>query len=1112
MNRQLVALVLALCLAATVGAQEVRTALVVGNSNYQLFGNLANPQNDARDVGLALEALGFRVTTLLDATERELMNAIRDFGSELSRNKGVGLFYYAGHGIESEGKNYLIPVDADIRAQDEVRFSSIEMGFVLSKMESARNPTNIVILDACRDNPLPAEARSAGSRGLSIVEAPTGSLLVYATQPGNVAADGRGRNSPFTEAFLEHLATPDVDVELMLRMVRQSVMEATANQQVPWTNSSLTRSVVLARGSASAAQETVAGSTTTTTGGRADGVPEIIVTEYGALTVDTIMPGDLFFDGRFMTSMSAGAEVMLPRVEAGTYTVEIRYADRTETREVTVTGGQRARVRFDDRPEDAGRSPVRVPGRLTVGGEVESSLDGREEELEYYGYVDWYPLSVQRGQAVTVSLSSYDYDTYLLIRFPDGSEMTNDDSDGTDSAITFIPESTQDVRVGATSFYTGEIGSYVISVQPTTVETIGLGQSVSEYREGGDDLYLFTGRSGQTIRISLDSDDFDTTLDLEAPGGGSYYNDDYDDSLNSQLTYSFASAGDARILVGGYGNGSYTLRVEEVSALEFDQGHRLRNGDSLTGRLTAQSPVEDGSYYQLFTFEVGRGDRITLTMTSDTLDSYLRVIGPDGSTTEDDDGHGNRNARVSMSAPAGGLYEVYATTYWGQEEGVYTLAFQTRSGSQVTDVPDGELRVGGQVRGRLGGQEEVLEYYGYIDWYTLGVQRGSPVTIRHESGDFDAYLVVRLPDGTEYTNDDSDGTNSAVTIVPTESGTVRVGATSFFEDETGSYVLSAQSATIDRVRVGQTARGSTEDGDVLFRLTGQSGQVVRLIAVSEEFDTTLELTGPAEEYLYSDDYGNSRNAQLIYRFATNGDAMITVGGYGSGSFELVAEALQVSEFEPGHRLSPGDQVVAVLDEASLTMDGLPFQLFTLEGRRGDRITITMESATLDSYLRVVGPDGDVWEDDDGFGGSDAQISFSVAEAGVYEIFARTYWGDEAGVYSLTVDRRDASSIILQTSGSLTENDPTSAGGSYYDTYEFQVQQRGTVVIEMDAYDFDGYATLYDVSGAELAYDDDGGIGTDPRIEFELSRGRYSVQLSSFYDGDTGDYEVIIYRR
>ena len=215
---------------------ERRVALVIGNADYE-SSPLENPANDARDMTAALQELGFSVTTKVNITARDMTEAIRDFGIKLTEG-GVGLFYYAGHGMQVEGRNYLIPVDADIQAEDEVKFFAVDVGLMLSKMDTAGNRINIVILDSCRDNPFKRSFRSF-SRGLVAVDAPRGSLIIYATSPGGVSADGEGRNGVFTGALLNHIKTPDVDVEVMLKEVRGEVMAATGGEQTPWSTSSL---------------------------------------------------------------------------------------------------------------------------------------------------------------------------------------------------------------------------------------------------------------------------------------------------------------------------------------------------------------------------------------------------------------------------------------------------------------------------------------------------------------------------------------------------------------------------------------------------------------------------------------------------------------------------------------------------------------------------------------------------------------------------------------------------------------------------------------------------------------------------------------------------------
>ncbi|MCP3933473.1 MAG: caspase family protein [Bacteroidetes bacterium] len=223
-----------------------RIALIIGNSAYQ-FSPLKNPENDAVDMSEALERLGYSVTVLTNATFLDMGRAINAFGNELKKG-GVGLFFYAGHGVQVNGRNYLIPVDSNINHEEDIPYITIDANLVLSKMESAGNSLNIIMLDACRNNPYAKSFRSL-NRGLATMDAPTGSLIVYATAPGSVAADGSRRNGIFTECLLQHIFTPSLDVELMLRNVRRGVITKTHGQQVPWTASSLQSSFSFVPGS-----------------------------------------------------------------------------------------------------------------------------------------------------------------------------------------------------------------------------------------------------------------------------------------------------------------------------------------------------------------------------------------------------------------------------------------------------------------------------------------------------------------------------------------------------------------------------------------------------------------------------------------------------------------------------------------------------------------------------------------------------------------------------------------------------------------------------------------------------------------------------------------------
>ncbi len=216
---------------------ERRTALVVGNGGYA-NAPLRNAVNDARAVGQALEATGFAVDLLLDADRRQLRQAIRAFGQQL-RDGGVGLFYYAGHGIQVGGLNYLVPVGSDVAHEDEVADECVLVSSVMRKMESADNRVNIAILDACRNNPFARSFRS-GSSGLARMDAAVGSILAYATGPGKVAADGTEGNGLYTAKLLDYMQVPGLKIEEVLKRVRVAVKAASQDRQVPWDSSSLT--------------------------------------------------------------------------------------------------------------------------------------------------------------------------------------------------------------------------------------------------------------------------------------------------------------------------------------------------------------------------------------------------------------------------------------------------------------------------------------------------------------------------------------------------------------------------------------------------------------------------------------------------------------------------------------------------------------------------------------------------------------------------------------------------------------------------------------------------------------------------------------------------------
>jgi hypothetical protein len=216
---------------------NLRQALVIGNASYKQE-PLHNPLNDAEDMRTTLGRLGFRVDLLRDASHEQMEAGIKQFMRHL-RKGGVGLLYYAGHGVQVEGQNYLIPVDAELETAEDVKHHAVPLGWVLERLEKTGNDLNIVILDACRNNPFVRSWRGAYQRGLAEAQAVRGTIIAYATAPGSVARDGEGRNGIYTKHLLAQMRTPGLAIEQVFKQVRIGVQQETNDQQIPWEASSL---------------------------------------------------------------------------------------------------------------------------------------------------------------------------------------------------------------------------------------------------------------------------------------------------------------------------------------------------------------------------------------------------------------------------------------------------------------------------------------------------------------------------------------------------------------------------------------------------------------------------------------------------------------------------------------------------------------------------------------------------------------------------------------------------------------------------------------------------------------------------------------------------------
>ncbi|MEN8190243.1 MAG: caspase family protein, partial [Thermodesulfobacteriota bacterium] len=233
------------CASGAGGAERV--ALVIGNGAYGTS-PLKNPVNDAVDMTRLLKSLDFEVIAKTDVNKKEMVEALNSFSSKLKKSK-IGLFYFAGHGMQINGRNYLIPVRVEVADEGDVEFEAVDAARIISKMKSAENMLNMVILDACRNNPFQRSFRSS-SQGLARMDAPKGTIIAYATSPGAVAADGQGRNGVFTKHLLDAMAVSNLDIQNVFNEAGMAVMKETGDRQIPWLSSTPIPRFFLAGGDA----------------------------------------------------------------------------------------------------------------------------------------------------------------------------------------------------------------------------------------------------------------------------------------------------------------------------------------------------------------------------------------------------------------------------------------------------------------------------------------------------------------------------------------------------------------------------------------------------------------------------------------------------------------------------------------------------------------------------------------------------------------------------------------------------------------------------------------------------------------------------------------------
>jgi hypothetical protein len=953
-----------------------------------------------------------------------------------------------------------------------LRYEALPLGKIMGRMEDAGNDINIVILDACRNNPFGRSWRSTGAAGggLATVDTTEGALIAYATSPGNVAADGDGRNGTFTAALLEHLREPGLDVELMLKRVRATVKTKTEERQIPWTSSSLVGDFSFNPSNSGTSPvsrpvavevATAPRSTPPLTSSVVPKSPETIATTPTNVSSGTASSGDETISistatrrgDRYSLEGRAGQQVEISATSEAFDTYLILQNDRGEG------------LAEDDDAGDGNNSALSVtlPSNGTYHvivssyeegstGAYELLLDGKTEsgtldanaplwETRYVKQGDRYAFQGRAGQEVQIRLDSPDFDPYLMLQNAAGETIAeNDDSEGTyNSLLNFILPETGTYDAIVTSYSGGVAGQYNLRVNATEIVNPPLVQPAGSRMEEGErivarnlikkgDRYSIRGEANQALEISLGSPDFDTYLILQnAAGEVIAESDDSANGTDSFLETTLPAAGNYNLIATAFADespGNYQL-----SAIELRRSYRpllpLQSGSlEDTDETISTQYVQVGDSYS---FQGQANQKIEISMDSPDFDTYLMLQNAAGETiaTNDDDGEGS-NALLNTVLPETGSYRIIATAYAPDGVGSYRLGvnelqlvnpslLQETAALESTDlvIPIPESTKRG-------------------DRYTFRGQAGQRVEISLTSTDFDPYLILQNEAGeTIVENDDSEGSNSLIRTILPASGTYTIVATGYSEESLGSYNLNLQEAKVTQAilpvtndRLDSSERLVTQTvnrrGD-RYQITGEAGQEIEVSLSSDVFDAYLVLQNAQGESIADNDDGDGSHSVLNVVLPETGTYDLIATGYNMdsvGAYSLKADSVQRDDrsiLQPtSAQLSPEDESITSI----YTRQG---DRYTFPGKAGQNILINLESDDFDTYVILQNEQGEtIAENDDNMNGSNSTIQVTLPESGTYQVLTTTFNEGSTGAYRLTVQEQRilTPAIVEVTEGKL----------------------------------------------------------------------------------------------
>lgn len=572
------------------------------------------------------------------------------------------------------------------------------------------------------------------------------------------------------------------------------------------------------------------------------------------------------------------------------------------------------------------------------------------------------------------------------------------------------------------------------------------------------------------------------------------------------------------------------------------QVRTINVGQTVSGDLATSDPMTRSrkAPYHVWTLQGRRGQRVIIDLRSSAFDAYLVLRDEEGFILGSDDDSGDDNdSRLRTVLPRDGRYRIIATAYTENGVGPYTLSV---TGWEAPQAPPAgvaaTIGVGETKDGLLEPGDEIAGDGPYQDRWMLNAREGQRLRIDMASTDFDSYLVLLAPNGTQIAADDDGGgsNNASIGLRVSIPGAYTIITTSYNENaRVGAYRISVAMETGNfadpgvavPIAAGETKEGRLEAGDPTgrrgledrFTFTGRAGQLARIDVVSSVFDAyaTLYFNGMVVDS--NDDGGEGNNARLTTVLPSAGQYTLVVSPFStSASGGRYSVTVNFSDPPPGagriERITAGQRVSGRLEAGDRPRDGGGYQdLWEFDGRAGQDVMIEMHSADLDSYLELRDEAGVmIAENDDGGDGNDALILTRLPRAGRYRIVARSYGEvrEASGLYELSfalggevsrpgrvLELREAETVL----GRLEAGDSVVGDSTYADVFNYRASRDGDVVIDLRSGDFDAYLLVKDANGATLATDDDGGDGTNSRVTLHVQRGQAIRVFANSYGED-----------